>query len=421
MGIVVGLTGAKVIGAATGFLTGPLLARALGASGRGDLAAVIVPFTLAPTILGLGIAAFPYRVIPRGEELDEVLGSLGLMLLALGLIAVAAAVPVADALAGARVTVRTFLIVGFAVTPLVMVNAMLASALAALDRWRELIAVTLIPFLVPFGAIVVLYVLDDLTVGGAALATIAGSVLSLVPALPLLSRPRRLRFRWPLALEGLDFGAKSWLGGLAQLGNLRLDQFLMITLVTPRVLGLYAVATTLAGAATLATGALAPPLMTRIAAGHTELLPYAVRVSVAVMVFTNLALALVTPTILTVLFGPEFSAAIPMAMVLLAASVPYGAGMVLSAGMQASGSPLIPSVAEGMALVVTVVGLIVLLPPLGGLGAAVVSLAAYSLSFVFQVVIAHRWSGVPLRQYLVVSVDDVRGLLARLPFRVQPS
>src|SRR5215510_11331898 len=89
-GVAARLTAASALGAATGFITGPLLARALGASGRGDLAAVQVPLALVPAVLSLGIPAFAYRTLPRGRSAKEVIGSLGLPLLVIGLLTAAA-------------------------------------------------------------------------------------------------------------------------------------------------------------------------------------------------------------------------------------------------------------------------------------------------------------------------------------------
>jgi O-antigen/teichoic acid export membrane protein len=421
-GIVASLTAANVLGAATGFITGPLLARALGASGRGDLAAVTVPLQLVPPLLGLGIAGFAFLALPRGRAVDEVIGSLGLPLLLIGLFTVAGAIPIADALAGGRHTVRAFLITGLLATPLVLVGRLVAVSLAATERWRAVFATNLIPFLLTFLAIVTLYVLGRLTVATAAVATIAGSLLALVPGISLLMTAGRPVFRLSIAREGVSFGLKSWLGGLAQLVNLRLDQLLMITAVAPRVLGLYAVATTISGASGLATGGLAPPLMTRVAGGETYLLPQAVRIVVTATVGLNLLLSLLTPAILSLLFGPAFHGAIAMALVLLAAAVPYAGANVLSAGLQADGAPLIPTVAEGIALVITVVGLLTLLGPLGGMGAAIVSLAAYSSSFVFQLVMARRRTGVPVSGFLVPSRADARwarDLLSRIPLRLR--
>ena len=407
-GVVARLAAANLLGAAMGFVTGPLLARSLGAAGRGDLQAVIVPLTVASYALSLGITAYAYRTLPRGRRIDEVLPSLGLPLLVVGLITAAFAVPIADALAGGRETVRTFLIVAFLATPLSLLALLLSSCLAALERWRAVVALTLIPFLVPFVAIVVLFALGHLTVGGAAAATIAGSLLTLVPAMPLVFSVRRPVFRISLAREGITFGLKSWLGGLAQMANARLDQLLMITAVPPRQLGLYAVATTIAEGSGLVTGAISPPLMTRVSSGEIDLMARAVRITVILTIGLNIVFAVATPALILVLFGSDFRAAIPITMVLLVASVPLGAGMVLSTALQADNAPVIPSVAEGIALVITVVGLVTLLPTLQAMGAAIVSVAAYSASFAYQVVVARRRVGVPASEFLVPCREDFR-------------
>jgi len=423
-GIVARLTVGGVLGAATGFVTGPLLARALGATGRGDLAAVVVPLGLVPPVLALGIPAFAYRELPRGRAIEELVGSLGLPLVVIGLAAAAAAVPLADALAGGREVVRTLLIVVFISMPLLLVGGLLQMSLAALERWRAVFATRLIPFVVPFFVIVALYLLGDLTVASAAIATIAGSLLAVVPGVCLLAKARRPVFRSALAREGVVFGVKSWIGGLAMIANLRLDQFLMITVVAPRVLGLYAVATTIAGASGLATGALTPPLMSRVGAGEMSLLPQAVRITVSATLLLNVVLALATPTLLSVLFGPEFRGAIPMTLILLGASVSYGGASVLSSGLQAAGAPLIPSAAEGIALVITVVGLLTLLRPFGGVGAAIVSLVAYSTSFLVQLVMARQRTGLPLREFLVPTRADglwARALLSGMILRLRPA
>lgn len=413
-GVAARLTTANVLGAASGFVTGPLLARSLGATGRGDLQAVIAPLTLVPAVLGLGIPAYAYRTLPRGRSPREVIPSLGLPLLVLGCVGVAGAVPVADALAGGRPVVRAFLIAGFMLTPLVLLNSLMASCLAGLERWRAVYALTLIPFAVPFVGIVALDLSGHLTVASAAAVTIAGSALQIVPALPVLARIRRPAPRMSVARAGLSFGVKSWLGGLALTANGRLDQVMMITLVPARQLGLYAVAVTISGAYSLVTGGISPPLMTRIAAGQRELTMQAVRITIGVTIALGVLIALMTPVILSVLFGPEFRDAFPMALILLTASVPLAAGSVLSSALQADGAPLIPTVGEALALVVTVVGLLTLLRPLQGIGAAVVSFAAYSVSFAFQLVMAQRRIRAPIRAFLLPSAEDLRWAMHRI-------
>jgi O-antigen/teichoic acid export membrane protein len=409
-GIVFMLTAVKVLAAASGFVTGPLLAHALGASGRGDLAAVQVPFALIPAVLALGIPALAYRELPRGRPPQEVIGSLGLPLVLIGLVVAAFSVPAADALAGGRAVVRTWLVVSFLATPLLLLSSLLSSCLVALERWRSVAVTTLAPFAVSLIGVTGLYLLGRLNVGTAAAVTVASGLAALMPAIPMVVALPRPAFRRSLARRGIGFGLKAWAGGLALLANMRLDQLLMITAVSPRVLGLYAVATTIAGASALATWAVAQPVMPRVAAGERSLVPRAVRAALLTAVSTNIGLALLTPVLLTTLFGPEFRAAVPMTLILLLAAVPYGATVVLSAALQADGAPVIPSLAEGFALVMTVVGLLVLLPLLGGIGAAIVSVAAYSTSFAFQLVWARRRFSTPLRSFLIPHRDDARWL-----------
>jgi O-antigen/teichoic acid export membrane protein len=268
-----------------------------------------------------------------------------------------------------------------------------------------------IPFAVPFVAIVALYAAGRLTVATAAAATIGGSVLAFVPGVPLLSGIRRPAFRPWLTRAAFAFGVKSWVGGLAQTANARLDQVMMITLVPAQQLGLYAVATTISGTYGLVTGALTPPLMARIGAGERHLIPDAVRLTVMLTVVLNVGLAVITPVLLAVLFGPQFDDAFPMTLVLLGAAVPLAGASVLSSALQADGAPAIPSVGEGLALAITVVGLLVLLAPLQAMGAAIVSFAAYGASFLFQLLMARRRLGAPVRAFLIPYRTDVRWAL----------
>ncbi|MGA2928035.1 MAG: oligosaccharide flippase family protein, partial [Solirubrobacteraceae bacterium] len=421
-GVAALLTAASVLAQGTGFITGPLLARALGAAGRGDLQAVIVPLTLVPALLGFGIAPYAYRTLPRGRSVQEVLPSLGLPLLVVGMVTAACAIPVADVLAAGRATVRLWLIIGLILTPLSLLVLLLNSSLISLERWRSVVGVSLSPFLVALVATPALFVIGDLTVATAAAIVIAGMLLQIVPGVTLLLEARRPVFDLPLARAGIAFGLKSWLGGLAQTANARADQLLMITLVPAQQLGLYAVATTLSSAYGLVSGALAPPLMPRIAAGERQLMPLAVRMTLLLTIGLSLAVALITPLVLSVLFGPQFRGAGPMAFVLLGASIPLAGASVLSSALQADGAPVIASFAEGIALVITGVGLFLLLPPLQGMGAAIVSLAAYSASFIYQLAMAARRIGVPVREFLVVGRADVvwaRSRAAELTLRLR--
>src|SRR4051794_38316250 len=69
-----------------GFITGPIQARALGPSGRGELAAIIVPVTLAPFIFGLGLDSYVARAAARRSGVGRAVGSSALLAIGAGLV-----------------------------------------------------------------------------------------------------------------------------------------------------------------------------------------------------------------------------------------------------------------------------------------------------------------------------------------------
>ena len=415
--LVSGLVVVNVLVAGAGFVTGPLLAQALGPDGRGNLAAIIVPLTLTPQIMVLSLNLYAGRQAARKVNVGLIADTIGGVLVVIGLAISALALPLADYLAQGRDTVRAFLIVGFALTPIGLVALLLESLLVNLERWRAyIVARVLMPGLQLTG-VIALYLAGELTVATAAGLTMCAWLLTMAPLSAALRGAGRLRFSLSFVREGIAFGARAWLGGIAQLANARFDQLLMIRLVDARELGLYAVAVTVSMAPSFFTGALAPPLYARVAGGQRELIARAMRVTLLAAIGSGLAVAAVTPLLLPLLFGDGFRDAIAMALVLLLAAIPLAGAAVLSSALTADGAPGVPSIAEAIALCITVPGLLLVLPWLGGLGAAIVSGVAYLANFSVQLAVARRRFGGRLRDYLVPKPEDVRFAIALLRSR----
>jgi O-antigen/teichoic acid export membrane protein len=126
-------------------------------------------------------------------------------------------------------------------------------------------------------------------------------------------------------------------------------------------------------------------------------------------------LAILVGTLLPLLFGPDFSDAVTMTRILLASTVASAGTAVLAAGLTAAGFPGSAARGELLSLVITVPGLMLLLAPLGGDGAALVSLAAYAATFAYLVRRAVRRLGGTRRDFLLLRRDDL-ALLLRIPF-----
>lgn len=364
-----------------GFLTGPIVARALGPAGRGQLAAIVAPLTLIPIVLGLGLGTFATREVARGMKVRSVLGTLLPISVVLGLIGGVGGWLLADALSQGAATIRTFLRIGFLLAPLSTVVVVLQSVLAGQQRWDRLLVARAIPTVIAVVAIPTLYLLHALTVAAAAAVAIVGGLATLLPTLGLLREGLGAHWSAAYSRYALSFGVRAWAGGLANLANFRLDQVLMISLTSSTQLGLYAVAVTVGTAPAVLPAAVAGPIQARVAAGDRDIVSRSTRVTMLLVGVLHLIVGALAVPVIRILFGSEFAGSILMIWVLLAAGIPFAGGLLLSSALAADGAPGRTAVAQFLALGVTVPLLIVLVPEYGGMGAAVTSAAAYSTSF----------------------------------------
>jgi O-antigen/teichoic acid export membrane protein len=409
--VIGGLLLANALPAVTGLVTAPLQARALGVDGRGALAAIVVPLSMAPVLLNLGAMQYAGKEAARGRSLGPLIGSLGAVYVAIGLLAVALAAPAARFFAEGRRTVETFLLIGFCLLPVALLGQLLLAVNSGLQRWRQVIAAQLIPAATTLVGVVALYALGKLTVSSATILVLAGSLASVVPLLAVL-RSARLVVQGDVIREGVPFGIKAWIGTLAAYTNVRLDQLLMVRLVSTRQLGLYVVAVTIASVSGIIASAVAAATNPRVAQGDASLPPRALRVTLSAVLLVHLTLALLTPFILRVLFGSEFSDAAPMTWVLLAAGLPLAGVTVVANALVSANRPATTAYGEVVALAITLPGLAILLPSVGPLGAAFVSLAAYGANFIYVLMHARRRFGGPLRTFLLPGAGDVRWAVA---------
>jgi O-antigen/teichoic acid export membrane protein len=405
------LSAVNVLVLLLGFVTGPLQARALAPAGRGTLAAILLPLSLAPTILSLGLGTYIIREAARGRRLGVLAGSVGSLLVLIGVAAAVAGPAIADLFAGGRHTVYVYVLAGFLLMPLSMASWVLIDMANGLERWNTLVITRLIPPLVSVVGLVVLYALGRLTVASVAIVSIVGGLLAVLPLLGLTREIGRPRFELAVAGESIHFGFRAWLGGLGSLANVRLDQLLMTRLVAAQELGVYVVAVTVSSffvnpVVNAITSALAP----RFAQGEPALVARVVRTTILGVLVMGAAVAVAAPVLITVLFGSAFHDSIALAWILIAGSVPLAGISVLSSALTVGGHPGFSAISELVALAVTVPSLIIVLPRHGATGAAVVSSVAYAVNFVFLAWGAHRHLRVPWREIVVVRRADLTDL-----------
>ena len=402
------LTLLNVAVTAVGVVSGTLQARALGPRGRGDLAAIVIPLFFLGWIGDLGLGLYVRRETARTATLGRLVGTIGAVVFGLGVVLAVVLLPAVGAVAGDRDVVRLWLTVGLVLLPVNLVGSVLLNAAFGLERWELWIRSRLVLSVGWAVVLAVLFGAGHLTVGTAAATLAAVTLLSHLPLLAVLVRARPLRVDRRLARDAVPFAARAWLASLTNLFNMRLDQLLLVGLVDSRELGLYVVAVTLAGIPGNFSSAVGLAILPRVVREGEEVVPRAVRTVILVVLAAGAVIAVAAWPVIEVVVGDRFADALPMIWVLLLAEVPLAGTITLSQAFIGAGRPGQAAWAEGMAVAVTVVGLLLLVGPLGGLGAAIVSLVAYSASFGYLLARARTQFHRRVRDFLVPTPADAR-------------
>lgn len=362
-------------------------ARILGPSGRGELAAAIVWAGILTVLATLGLPqALTYHVARAPEEVGRIFSTTLVLVVAqsLAVIAVgylASALFLAHAEGTTRESVRIYLLS----VPFSLLTTYVMTMVQGLKRFS-------------------LFNLFRLTsAGGYALVFGLAAIVGLRQAQPVIwlllgaqvlvafinlgifyfrVRPKG-GFSSDKAKALFSYGIKSYWGGLSWMANARLDQLLMSSMIGLSELGQYAVAVSYGTATFPLSASFAMVLFPRVAGDASgqgaEKIMKALRYNLAISGGMALALGILCPWLLPLLFGKAYQGAIGPALILLAAAVFLGCNYVLSDGVRGLGAPLVASYAEMLAAGITIAGLLLLLPVLGIVGAALVSLAAYAI------------------------------------------
>ena len=373
---------------------GVLSARLLLPQGKGELTAIMLWPSLLASIGNLGIIeAVAYLTASNAKHSAKALAS-GIVLvlgLATGLVGLGYLIlPLVLSEYGADVvnTARLYLVY-------IPINFMALSLMAVILGRLRIVEYNVLRTLVHMGFVagmVFLYAINRVSVEGFAIASLVANFITLAIAVGIVLRHQWLSWQPDVQIikKLLDYGLKVHLGSVALLINLRFDQMLMSIFLSPTTLGLYVVAVTVSGGASLAAntvGLVAFPHMANLGSPQAKKLTLGrfMRLAIFLSLVSAAGLFWLTPWILSFFFGPAYLPAIWAARILLLASIPLGCNIVFAAGFKAFDHPLVPSKAELVSLGVTGVSLWVLLPRYAALGAAWASLLAYSASCAFMV------------------------------------
>ena len=391
-GSIIGLATSGYITVLFGFVTGPITARVLGPSGRGEVAAAVVYSANIAVVLSFGLPnAVAYALATGRSTASRLLAAAiryGTFLIAPSLLL---AIYIAVALKHFTAGGRTGMLLMVGLTPLAVVALCIEGMVRAIGDLKLLARTRLISMTIPLLAVVGLALAKRLSVLTMAFVYIGTAAIGLAYTLSQVrARPERGDRLRPL----LNYGARSAVSSTSLAVSARLDQILIAPLLGAAALGIYAVAV---GVSSLPLG-LAGAVSTRAfaavgAAKDHDPLGVAckyVRLTLAVTLPLVIMLAIATPLLVPLFYGHKFGGAVVPAMFSLPATAAIAFFSAAEAGMLALGYPGRASVAQAVGTAIGVVALVLLLRPLGIEGAAIATSIDFMVSAALMAIFLRR-------------------------------
>jgi O-antigen/teichoic acid export membrane protein len=392
---------------ATNLVTGVLVARALGASGRGQLTAVLTATQMVGWTFAFGCSeATAYREARHGRD-DGVVSAWLVLSVPAGLLAVLVGEALLPVLLHAQTSetlhlAQLFMLSAFFVPlGLLSVGLLLGARRFLLYNLFGLFQPAAVAF-----AYVVLWRLDLLT---AAVALVANVVVSLTVGAPLAVvtlRGRITRPAWTRAWPNIWYGARVHGTNLGGMMNARLDLLIIPAFLTASSVGLYSVATNVSWVVVTIATAIATIVLPEAARDPQRGVTTVVRslqATLGVALALAVGIAAVADVALRVLYGASFAAAHEALLLLLPGSVFYACAGVLWSGLYALNRPLTAAATQAFGALITVVGLVLFLERGGITAAALVSTASYAGVFLAGLALYRRAAGLAWRDFVVLE------------------
>ena len=385
-----------------------IVARWLGPEGKGMLALAL----LLPGMLGLflncGIDVANVYFAGSGRLKVSVLtaNSVGFALLAtiLGfgvVVGLASAGWLETIVPGVPVWVLLISMLGF---PTGLLTGFFSTILQGLQRIVTLNLVSLLQSILLVILTLSLVVGWQLGLLGALIAPLVSGGLSLTLLCILLRREGGvLKPRWEYSVfrATLSFGLRGHIGNMLQFFNYRLDMFILNYFLGPANVGIYVVSVKFAELLWYLPNAVGFVIFPKAAASRPEdmnlFTPRVFLITLGLTTLGGLGLTLVGRPAINLVFSSVFAPAYVPMLVLLPGVVLLGGAKVLTNEIAGRGYPHYNSVNSGLALVITVVLDLLLIPRYGVVGAALASSVAYTVVFLtaigFYITVSRKTKG----------------------------
>jgi O-antigen/teichoic acid export membrane protein len=399
------------------FLLRVVLARGLGDTGLGTYSLFFVGILVAGGIANLGIGLGNIYFLNKGTYSYRVLLSNSLAVIAWTAIVGWLFVGAWAAIFGRELFIegKAYWLWGLAL-PAIVAYTLLTSFLHAQSRFTALQTLAVAQGAVAFIAVAALDAMDELTVGRAIAAWTASFVAAdlvclLLVGLRNVDGGTVFAPKMDALKEQVRYGVQGQMTNMAALFNYRIDQFLVAAFVSRAAVGHYTVAVGLGESVWWISSAVSLVMLPRLTAmpeeDAQEVTPLVCRNTLFISVLAAIAVCIVSPVAIRVLFGEQYypDALWPL-LLLMPGIVAASATRVLGSYLFSQGKVKYTTYAMLIAVVLNIGLDLVAVPLFEVEGAAAMSSVSYVCALIATLYWYRKVSGGSIRDALVWQPDD---------------
>lgn len=410
-----GTVGVQIAVVTLSLVSAPLLARGLGADGRGQLAVVLVVGHMCAFLIDGGTTNFVIRKKAQGATSSLLLGSV-LPILRFSVVSwIIASLPIGLLLGRGEWEVAALIAAQLCLAPVLAVSQAAIGLLLGDERWSTIATMRLSAAALPVASLLLLYATGNLTLVTATVSYFAATVLAAVPAAVLVLRAVPFERDRDTTRDAWDFGRSAIMTTLVTLGSVRADTLIVAQVLGFAEAGQYVLAATVASPPLLLAGAATSSLARRLSLDGqgAATAKYCRIVTTAVLALASV-IAAAAPWLIPFLFGGEFAGAVRIAHVLLVGTVFGAAANFLSLSVSFAGHPKIATRGQLVGLIVMMVPIVPIGLQFGAIGCAACSATGYMATWAWLIRWSGRQSGVRWTRYVLPGRSDVRDIRVRM-------
>lgn len=399
---------------AAGVVTAPVLARALSAAGRGELAAALAPSALMLAAATLGLPdALTYYLAKRPSATRHGLLWGAAITTVLGIVCTIGTWLALPFLSSGDQRLAGFIALGTVCTIPALVVGLLRGAASGRQLWR---VISFERIILSGGRVVLfvtLWVTGTLTVFTAVLVNALLPIAAGLVYLVLLARPPHDQDEPDVSPNVLgsimQYGSKVWLGSIASMLVSRIAPLLMAPLSSTTELGYYTVASTISDLPLIVALAIQGALFgVNSRSSNADQVTATGRLTLLAGSVGCIVLGGTLPFWIGPLFGSAFVGATLPTIMLLASALICIPGLMAASGLSAWGRPAVRSIGLGITLVANLGSLVPLVQHFGVYGACWTSIISNVVLTTTMVVPASRIMKVPATDFFLIRGADVR-------------